>query len=94
MTYHMIVTMQIAVIITDEKVDEIDDLVPSLFRSRAEVVRVAVDEFLRAHRRRVIDAQYLSGLEAGSGDSGPGDPGPGAVGAGDREPPGWADIPW
>ena len=96
--------MQIAVTISDEKVDEIDGLVPSLFRSRAEVVRVAVDELLRSHRRRVVDAQYRAGLDAaandpgpsdpGPSDPGPSDPGPRTLGAGDPEPLGWADIPW
>ena len=86
--------MQIAVTISDEKVDEIDGLVPSLFRSRAEVVRVAVDELLRAHRRRVVDAQYRAGLDAAANDPGSSDPGPRTLGAGDPEPLGWADIPW
>ena len=91
--------MQIAVTISDEKVDEIDGLVPSLFRSRAEVVRVAVDDLLRSHRRRVVDAQYRAGLEAaandpGPSDPGPNDPGPRTLAAGDPEPLGWADIPW
>ncbi len=81
--------MQIAVVIPDEVVGEIDKLVPSTYRSRAEVVRVALDDLLRDHRRQKIDERYLAALEAaGSGDA------PGALTAGDREPAAWAGIPW
>ena len=81
--------MQIAVVIPDEQADEIDQLVPGVYRSRAEVVRVALDELLRTHRRKVIDDQYLAALEAaGRNDQS------GGLQAGDAEPAGWADIPW
>ncbi len=63
--------------------------VPGSYRSRAEVVRVALDEFIRNHRRQVIDDEYLAALDAaGIGES------PGGLKAGDPEPAGWADIPW
>ena len=81
--------MQIAITVPDEQVDEIDNLVPALYRSRAEVVRVALDDLLRAHRRRVIDDQYLAALEAAGTEVAAG-----SLRAGDPEPAAWADIPW
>ncbi|MCE9623823.1 MAG: ribbon-helix-helix domain-containing protein [Actinomycetia bacterium] len=81
--------MQIAVVVPDEVVGEIDKLVPSPYRSRAEVVRVALDDLLRDHRRRLIDDQYLAALEATDGNVAVG-----ALRAGDAEPVAWADIPW
>ena len=81
--------MQIAVVIPDMQAHEIDQLVPGTYRSRAEVVRVALDELLRTHRRQVIDDQYLAALNAaGSNDY------EGALRAGDPEPAAWVDIPW
>lgn len=50
--------MQIAITIPDEVVDEIDRFVPSAYRSRAEVVRVAVTEWIAERRAREIDAHY------------------------------------
>ena len=81
--------MQIAVVIPDQQVEEIDQLVPGRYRSRAEVVRVALDDLLRTHRRSLIDDQYIAALEAaGVADEA------GALRSGDAEPPGWNDIPW
>lgn len=81
--------MQIAVMIPDEQVDEIDSLVPKMYRSRAEVVRVALDELLRVHRRQLIDDQYIAALEAAGGNDSQG-----ALRVGDPEPVPWSDIPW
>lgn len=50
--------MQIAITISDEDVDEIDRFVPSPFRSRAEVVRAAVAEWISTRRSRDIDERY------------------------------------
>ena len=81
--------MQIAVVIPDQQVQEIDQLVPGRYRSRAEVVRVALDDLLRTHRRSLIDDQYIAALEAaGVADEA------GALRPGDAEPLGWTDIPW
>lgn len=81
--------MQIAVVVPDDQVDEIDQLVPSRYRSRAEVVRVALDALLRTHRRQVIDDQYLAALDAvGLDDKS------GGLRSGDAEPAAWVDIPW
>ncbi|MBI4883657.1 MAG: ribbon-helix-helix protein, CopG family [Actinobacteria bacterium] len=83
--------MQITITIPDEDVDEIDKLVPHSYRSRAEVVRVALADLLRARRRRLIDDQYLAALDAdgvGGGEA------PAALRAGDLEPSSWAQIPW
>lgn len=81
--------MQIAVVIPDEQAAEIDRLVPGQYRSRAEVVRVALDELLRTLRRQRIDDQYLAALDAiNVGERPP------ALQAGDPEPAGWVDIPW
>ncbi len=82
--------MQIAITIPDEQVDEIDQLVPSQFRSRAEVVRVAIDDLLKTLRRQRLDAAYLVALD----DADAADPASGRLQAGDSEPAGWAEIPW
>jgi len=50
--------MQIAVTMDDEQVAALDRLVPGRFRSRAEIVRVAVGEYLIRHRSEMIDEQY------------------------------------
>ena len=54
----MIRHMQIAVTIEDEQVAALDRLVVGRFRSRAEIVRVAVGEYLIRHRSELIDEQY------------------------------------
>ena len=82
-------SMQITVVIPDEQMDVIDKLVPSNYRSRAEVVRVALDDLLRAHRRQVIDDQYIAALEAAGGDDSVG-----GLRKGDVEPAAWTDVPW
>ena len=58
------VVMQIAVVLPDEQVSELDRLVPETFQSRAEAVRVAVDELLRERRAAAIDAAYERGYQA------------------------------
>lgn len=50
--------MQIAVVLPDEQVDELDRLVPGQFASRAEAVRVAVAAMLVARRAAAIDQRY------------------------------------
>jgi Arc/MetJ-type ribon-helix-helix transcriptional regulator len=50
--------MQIAIVLPDEQVDEIDRLVPSVYRSRAEVVRIAVAAWIADRRAREVDARY------------------------------------
>jgi Arc/MetJ-type ribon-helix-helix transcriptional regulator len=49
--------MQIAVTIDDAEVAALDQLVPGRYRSRAEVVRVAVAQFLTRHRSELIGEQ-------------------------------------
>lgn len=60
----MIRPMQIAVMLPDDQVHELDRLVPGTFRSRAEAVRVAVDRLLRERRAEALDAAYARGYEA------------------------------
>jgi len=84
------IPMQIAVVIPDEQAAEIDKLVPASYRSRAEVVRVALDDLLRAHRRQLIDDQYIAALDTAGGQDRPAF----ALKAGDPEPATWGDIPW
>ncbi len=50
--------MQIAVVVPDEIVEELDRLVPDRFRSRGEAVRHALDEWLAAERTRELDRRY------------------------------------
>jgi len=83
--------MQIAIVVPDEQVDEIDRLVPSVYRSRADAVRVAIDAMLRARRKEAIDRQYLDALDAASSNSVDDSP---RLGVGDAEPESWKDIPW
>ena len=56
--FRIVQAMQIAVTIDDMEVAALDCLVPGRYRSRAEVVRVAVGEFLTRHRSELIDEQY------------------------------------
>jgi Arc/MetJ-type ribon-helix-helix transcriptional regulator len=80
--------MQIAVTVPDGQVTEMDRLIPSMFRSRAEIVRIALDDLLALHRRQLIDEQYIEALAV------PEDPAPHRLRAGDPEPGAWAAIPW
>jgi Arc/MetJ-type ribon-helix-helix transcriptional regulator len=89
MIIHMMYPMQIAVTVPDDQVDEMDRLIPSVFRSRAEVVRVALDDLLAAHRRQLIDEQYSHALGAV-----PEHAVPHRLEAGDPEPGAWASVPW
>lgn len=50
--------MQIAVVLPDEHVDELDHLVPEQFSSRAEVVRTAVAAWLAERRPTAIHERY------------------------------------
>lgn len=86
---HMMHPMQIAVTVPDDQVDEMDRLIPSMFRSRAEVVRVALDDLLATHRRQLIDEQYADALGAT-----PEHAVPHRLKPGDPEPGAWASIPW
>ncbi len=55
--------MQIAVVLSDEQVDELDRLVPGDFSSRAEVVRTAVAAWLDARRSAELDQRYVSAYD-------------------------------
>ena len=81
--------MQIAITVPDEQVDEIDRLVPTVYRSRAEVVRLALDDFLRSQRRRIVDERYIAALDAS-----PADESVPRLRVGDPTPPGWDEIAW
>lgn len=82
--------MQIAVVVPDDQVDAIDRLIPDEFRSRGEVVRVALADLLATRDRRRIDQQYIDGLEASADVADL----PHRLSAGDPEPAAWNDIPW
>ena len=51
--------MQIAVVLPDEMVDDLDRLVPIQFRSRAEAVRHAVQRLLAAEHEAAVDRRYV-----------------------------------
>lgn len=55
--------MQIAVVLEDEQVDELDRLVPGYFSSRAEVVRTAVAAWLDARRSAELDQRYVAAYD-------------------------------
>lgn len=55
--------MQIAVVLEDDQVDELDRLVPSDFSSRAEVVRTAVAAWLDARRSAALDERYVAAYD-------------------------------
>lgn len=85
--------MQIAVVLPDEQVDELDRLVPGEFASRAEAVRTAVAALLAERRSAAVDERYAAGydrhpVEVDDIDSG--------RLRSRREPPGgvWADLDW
>lgn len=83
--------MQIAVVVPDEIVDDLDQLVPSRFRSRAEVVRHALDFWLAHERSAAIDRAYRAAY----------DQSPQSVDEVDAarvdragSPSGWEDLEW
>jgi Arc/MetJ-type ribon-helix-helix transcriptional regulator len=83
--------MQIAVVIPDETVDDIDRLVPSQFRSRAEVVRHAIDYWLAAREGADIDRRYIEAYDTAGQSVDQID----AVRVdAHREPASWADLEW
>ncbi len=72
--------------------DELDELVPLIYRSRAEAVRDAIDQLLRSQRRQAVDRQYVNALADADADA---DADDGlALLPGDVEPASWKDIPW
>ena len=84
--------IQIAVVVPDEIVAELDRFVPLRFRSRAEAVRHALDEWLAAQRtievdRRYADAYALSPQSDDNIDAA-------RVRSGRSLPQGWADLEW
>jgi Arc/MetJ-type ribon-helix-helix transcriptional regulator len=83
--------MQIAVVLADELVEELDRLVPGRFRSRAEVVRYAVQQWLTSEHAAAIDRRYIEAYDAA----------PQSVDDIDSHrvqrasvPHGWADLEW
>jgi Arc/MetJ-type ribon-helix-helix transcriptional regulator len=83
--------MQIAVVVPDEMVDDIDQLVPSRFRSRAEVVRHALERWLAEERAAAADAAYARGY--GAADQRTDDVDSHRVRSG-HQPRSWADLEW
>lgn len=84
--------MQIAIVLPDEQVDELDRLVPEQYPSRAEAVRTAVSGWLAERRAREVDETLIAGyaLAPASID----DISSGAATAGGGEPPGWENLEW
>lgn len=82
--------MQIAVVVNDEQVDEMDRLVPGEFTSRAEVVRTALTVWLAERRAAEIDRLYQEAYEKLP----PNDDGidSGRLGRGKVEA--WRDLDW
>lgn len=82
--------MQIAISLPDEQVDDLDALVPGEFRSRAEVVRHAVNAWFATRRRQEIDVAYRTAYaEAPQADD--------EIDAGratGRAPTAWQDLDW
>ncbi len=85
--------MQIAVVLPDEQVDELDRLVPGEFSSRAEAVRTAVAMWLAEHRALAVDQRYDAAYSERPAPAD--DVGSGRLRKG-HEPPGgvWADLDW
>ncbi|MDQ6909759.1 MAG: ribbon-helix-helix domain-containing protein [Actinomycetota bacterium] len=84
--------MQIAIVLEDEQVEELDRLVPETFPSRAAAVRTAVEAWLRERRAASIDAQYVERYPrvpqtVDEVDSG-------RVKQRSPLPAGWADLEW
>ncbi len=88
----MICFMQIAVVLEDDQVEELDRLVPAEFPSRAAVVRAAIANWLNERRSTLIDDRYEAGYstkppEVDDIDSG-------RVRRGNPLPAGWQDLDW
>ncbi len=85
--------MQIAIVIPDEQVDELDRLVPEQFSSRAEVVRTAVEAWLAERRTTAIDRRYQAAYDGSPSDVD--DIDSGRMGKGEPLSPGiWDDLDW
>jgi len=84
--------MQIAVVVPDEIVEELDRFVPDRFRSRAEAVRHALDEWLAAERTREVDRRYAHAYARAPQSDDNIDAA--RVRSGRSLPQGWADLEW
>lgn len=84
--------MQIAVVLPDGDVDEIDRLVPEQFPSRAEVVRTAVAGWLAERRAAAIDHRYQSAYVETPSDVDHIDSG--RLRSGEVSPGVWDDLDW
>lgn len=56
--------IQVAFMLPAEVLEEVDGLIPGQYRSRADVLRRAVEGFLDARRRMAIDAALERGYQA------------------------------
>lgn len=89
----MILWMQIAVVLQDEQVAELDELVPHEFSSRAEAVRTAVASWLALRQARDVDRRYQEAYAAAPPPVDDIDSGrlqKGSSGVGDV----WRDLDW
>ena len=84
--------MQIAVVIPDEMVEQLDRLVPGRFRSRAEAVRHALDDWLAAERIRQLDNRYADAYAHAPQSEDQIDSA--RLTAGRALPNGWEDLTW
>jgi len=85
--------MQIAVVLSDEQVDELDHLVPEQFSSRAEVVRTAVSSWLAERRATAVDQRYQAAY--GEAPAEVDDIDSGRLERGEASPPViWDDLDW
>jgi Arc/MetJ-type ribon-helix-helix transcriptional regulator len=83
--------MQIAITIADEVVDELDNFVPDTFRSRSEVVRHAVNQWLASERAAEIDRRFIEAYDLAPQSVDDID----QFRVGSVKPPqGWADLQW
>ena len=81
--------MQIAVVLPDEMVDDLDRLVPIQFRSRAEAVRHAVQRLLAAEHEAAVDRRYVEAYKISP-------PGIDEIDAARARaiPKGWEELAW
>jgi len=84
--------MQIAIVLEDAQVEELDRLVPDEFPSRAAAVRAAVETWLGERRAASVDEKYVASYTATPPEVD--DIDSGRLRKGDALPAGWGDWAW
>lgn len=84
--------MQIAIVLEDDQVEQLDGLVPEEFPSRAAAVRTAVETWLSQRRSARIDQQYEASYAASPPEAD--DIDSSRIRKDSALPAGWEDLDW